>query len=338
MRRCPTAQSALPFALPTDPLPTGFSCLRKRPDRWKKLVASKADEVARPAGEAARSRKSAAEWVTHRERGSMTMLRIMTFLSLRLGRAGGRIFLHLIAAYFFTFAPTARRHARAYLRKALGREPTAADRFRHVLTFATTIHDRVYLMKERSDLFDISVGGEELVWNALEAGSGAFLMGAHVGSFDIIRAVGQRQPGLRVAMAMYEDNARRVNAMLAAINPAAKPDIIALGHMDAMLKIQEYLGRGIFVGVLGDRTLGNEATQQVGFLGVPARFPVGAMRAAAVMRRPVIFMIGLYRGANRYHVEFETLADFSSVEPRQRDAAVRAAIERYAGLLEKYVR
>jgi predicted LPLAT superfamily acyltransferase len=73
----------------------------------------------------------------------MTMLRIMTFLSLRLGRTGGRIFLHLIAAYFFTFAPTARRHARAYLRRALGREPTAADRYRHVLTFATTIHDRV---------------------------------------------------------------------------------------------------------------------------------------------------------------------------------------------------
>jgi predicted LPLAT superfamily acyltransferase len=294
-------------------------------------MASKADEVAR-------SRPSAAEWVRHRERGSMAMLRIMTFLSLRLGRAGGRIFLYLIAAYFFTFAPTARRHARTYLRTALGREPTAADRFRHVLTFATTIHDRVYLMKERLDLFDISVAGEELVRSAVEAGSGAFLMGAHVGSFDIIRTVGQRQPGLQVAMAMYEDNARRVNAMLTAINPAAKPDVIALGRMDAMLKIQEYLDRGIFVGVLGDRTLGNEATQEVGFLGRPAHFPIGAMRAAAIMRRPVIFMIGLYRGGNRYHVVFETLADFSSVEPRQRSAAVRAAVERYAGLLEKYVR
>jgi predicted LPLAT superfamily acyltransferase len=266
------------------------------------------------------------------------MLRIMTFLSLRLGRPGGRVFLYLIAAYFFTFAPKARRHARAYLRRVLGREPTAADRFRHVLTFATTIHDRVYLMKDRLDLFDISVEGEDFVESALAARNGAFLMGAHVGSFDIIRAIGQRQPGLQVAMAMYEDNARRVNAMLAAINPAAKPAVIALGHMDAMLKIQEHLGRGVFVGVLGDRTLGNEATQQVGFLGRPARFPIGAMRAAAVMRRPVIFMIGLYRGGNRYHVVFETLADFSRVEPGQRDAAVRAAIGRYAQVLEKYVR
>jgi predicted LPLAT superfamily acyltransferase len=296
-----------------------------------KPVASKADDVTQ-------SRGSAAEWVKHRERGSMTMLRIMTFLSLRLGRSGGRYFLYLIAAYFFTFAPTARRHARAYLRRALGREPTAADRFRHVLTFATTVHDRVYLLRERFDQFDITVAGEELVRQALEAGNGAFLMGSHVGSFEIIRTIGRRQPGLKVAMAMYEDNARMVNAMLAAINPAAKPDIIPLGRMDAMLKIREYLDRGTFVGVLGDRTLGNEAARTVPFLGAPARFPVGAMRAAAIMRRPVIFMIGLYRGGNRYHVAFESLADFSNVEAGHRAAMVEAAVTRYALLLEKYCR
>ncbi len=294
-------------------------------------MASKADEVTRPG-------KSAAEWVTHRERGSMTLLRIMTFLSLRLGRRGSRPFLHIIAAYFFTFAPTARRHDRAYLRKVLGREPTAADRYRHVLAFATTIHDRVYLLQERFDLFDITIEGEAVVQQALDAGQGAFLMGSHVGSFEIIRAIGRRQPGLRVAMAMYEDNARQINAMLAAINPNAAAEIIALGHIDAMLKIQDYLDRGTFVGVLGDRTLGNEASVRVNFLGQPARFPVGAMRAAAIMRRPVIFMIGVYRGGNRYHTAFESLADFSTVDPRQREAAVQAAIERYAAVLEKHIR
>ena len=294
-------------------------------------MASKAEDLTRP-------RASAAEWVTHRERGSMATLRAMTFLSLRLGRPAARLFLYPIAAYFFTLAPTARRHSRAYLRLALGRKPTAADCFRHILTFATTVHDRVYLLRERFELFDITVAGEDLVRNALEAGNGAFLMGSHVGSFEIVRTIGRRRPGLRVAMAMYEDNARMVNTMLAAINPAAKPEVIPLGHMGAMLQIREYLERGAFVGVLGDRTLGNEATQEVNFLGRKTRFPAGAMRAAAIMRRPVLFMVGLYRGENRYHVAFETLADFSNVEPRQRDAQVKEAIERYARLLEKYVR
>jgi predicted LPLAT superfamily acyltransferase len=294
-------------------------------------VASKADEVAA-------ARTAPAEWVTHRERGSKLLLRMMTFVSLHLGRRVGRFFLYFIAAYFFAFAPTARRHAWAYLRRALGREPTAADRFRHVLTFAATIHDRVYLVNDRFDLFDISIEGEQLMRGALQAGSGAFLMGSHLGSFEIIRAMGRREKGLHVAMAMYEDNARKVNAMLAAVNPTGKPDVIALGHMDAMLKIREYLDQGSFVGILGDRTLANEPAQVVNFLGGSARFPVGAMRAAAIMRRPVIFMIGLYGGGNRYQVIFEPLADFSDIEPKQRAAAVEAAVQRYAALLEKYCR
>lgn len=291
-------------------------------------MAIKADEV--------RARR--AEWATSRERGSVTLLRIMTFASMHLGRRAARLFLYFIVAYFFVFAPTARRHACAYLRRALGREPGPADRFRHLMSFATTIHDRVYLINRRFDLFDITCEGEQSVQEALQAGHGAFLMGAHLGSFEIIRAIGRQQPGLQVAMAMYEENARKVSDQLAAIAPAAAPHIIALGHMEAMLQIREALDRGVFVGVLGDRTLGDEATQPVQFLGAPASFPVGPMRAAALMQRPVIFMIGLYRGGNRYHVVFQPLADFSTVRREQRDAAVSEAIARYAALLEKYCR
>jgi len=48
------------------------------------------------------------------------------------GRPLARSILYFIAAYFFVFAPRVRRHSREYLRRALGREPTARDRFRQV--------------------------------------------------------------------------------------------------------------------------------------------------------------------------------------------------------------
>ena len=268
----------------------------------------------------------------------MTLLRIMTFLSLRCGRRISRGFLYLIAAYFFVFAPTVRTHARAYLRRVLGRDPGAAERFRHLLCFATTIHDRVYLVRGRFTVFDICVAGVECVTEALQRGQGAFLMGSHLGSFEVIHSVGRTQPGLRVAMAMYEDNARKVNNLLAALNPAALPEVIPLGRMDAMLRIREDLDRGMFVGMLADRTLGSEDARQVMFLGAPARFPSGPMRAAALMRRPVIFMAGLYCGGNRYRIVFEQLADFSAIAPAAREAAIDAAIDRYAARLEHYCR
>src|SRR5450755_3311187 len=227
----------------------------------------------------------AAEWVGSRERGSTALLRLMAFLSLRLGRKVSRVALYAIAVYFFLFAPAARRQSRRYLRRALGRMPRARERFRHVLNFATTIHDRVYLINEQYHAFEITIEGESLMRTQAELGQGALLMGAHMGSFEVIGSLGRRQPGLHVSMAMYEDNARKINTILAAINPKANPDIIALGHIDAMLRIAERLDRGAFVGMLGDRTLGDEPVHAVTILGERAYVPTGPMRAAAILRR-----------------------------------------------------
>jgi predicted LPLAT superfamily acyltransferase len=279
-----------------------------------------------------------AQWATHKERGSIFMLKVMTFISLRLGRPVSRVVLYGIAAYFFLFAPRARRAARLYLRRALGREPRALDRFRHVLTFATTIHDRVFLINDRLDSFQITSQGEALMEAAFRAGRGAFLMSAHVGSFEVVRSLGRRHAGLTVVMAMYEQNARKISAMLGAINPKILPKIIPVGSINSMLMMRECLEQGAFVGVMGDRRRIQEPVQSVPLLGAAAQLPMGPMRAAAALRYPVFFAIGLYRGANRYHIVFEPIADFAGVQRQQREAAVRAGIESYARLLEQYCR
>jgi predicted LPLAT superfamily acyltransferase len=268
----------------------------------------------------------------------MWLLRLMTVFSLVVGRRAGRVVLYAIAAYFFLFAPRARRASMAYLQRVLGRRPTMRDRFRQVMAFATTIHDRVYLLNDRFELFDITVEGEELMQERVRAGGGAFLVGAHLGSFEVIRAMGRRQPDLRVAMVAYEANARKINTMMAVINPALAGGTVALGSAEAMLKVRGLLDEGAFVGMLGDRTPGGEATEVVEFLGGAAKFPLGPMRLAALLQRQVILMVGLYCGGNRYRVVFEEVADFSAVEKQEREGAIRAAVARYAGRLESYCR
>jgi predicted LPLAT superfamily acyltransferase len=277
------------------------------------------------------------QWVAHGERGSWLLLRAMAFVSVHCGRTLSRGIVYAIAVYFFLFGPTARRSARRYLRLALGREPKAIDRFRLILSFATTIHDRVYLIGNRFHLFNITVDGEELLGPGANGGSGVLLLGAHLGSFEVIHSMARRH-GFRVAMAMYEENARKISTILAAINPQLETDIVALGHIDAMLKISDRLNHGVCVGVLGDRTLGEEDVQKVSLLGEPAFLPSGPLRAAAILRCPVIFMAGLYLGANNYHVVFERIADFTSLGTGERSAAVQAAIARYAAVLDKYCR
>lgn len=289
------------------------------------------DRPAPPAGD---------DWKRHPERGSLFWLRAMTWISLRLGRRPSRVILFGLAAYFVAFAPAARRHSRRYLQRALQLSSPAevgwTSLFRHFLSFASVIHDRVYLVNGRFELFDIRIHNSALIDDIVADGAGAFLIGAHLGSFEVLRAIGRERTGLRVAMAMYEENARKVNAVLRAINPQARQDIIALGHIDSMIQVNQLLVQGGVVGMLGDRSLGNDDTRAFDFLGAPAALPLGPFRMAAIMKRPIVFMTGLYCGGNRYDIHFDTLADFSAVLPHGRALAVQDAMTRYAALLEQY--
>ena len=286
----------------------------------------------------AQSRADSSQWAHNRERGSATGVALGVFLALHLGRPLARLVLALAAAYFFVFAPTARRWARDYLRRVLGREPTALDRYRQIYAFASTILDRLYLLKGRYDLFEVSSEGDALMRDAVARQRGVFLLGSHLGSFALVSAVGAQHGEMKVAMAMFDAQAGLLMSVFNRIDAPNAPEIILLGHLEAMLRIRDCLEEGKFVGMLADRTIGDAPAQIVRFLGAPALFPSGPMRVAAALRRPVIFMTGLYRGGNRYHAVFRQIADFSQPCPRGREAAVREAIERYAQLLEEYCR
>jgi predicted LPLAT superfamily acyltransferase len=277
-------------------------------------------------------------WMRQQERSNLAILRLMAWISLRFGRPAGRVVLAGIALYFTLFAPKARRASRAYLKRALGRWANWMDGFRHVFSFATTIHDRVYLLNERFDLFDIEVVGADALRDALARQPGVMLMGAHLGSFEVLRAAGRGLAGLEVAMLMYEENARKINATLEAINPRASQDIIPLGRVDAMLEARDKLEAGYLLGMLPDRSLADDATAGFPFLGETAPFPLGPWRLAAMLRRPVFFMAGLYLGGNRYQLHFVPLADFSATGRGERDAAIAAAMRGYADCLTRFCR
>src|SRR3569623_1541209 len=171
---------------------------------------------------ASTNENTADDWSRTPERSNMLMLRVMTWISLCLGRRAGRVVLHGIAAYFLLLAPASRAASADYLARVFHRPARWRDIYRHFLCFASTIHDRIYLLNQRFDLYDIDVHGEQQIRDAMAGGQGVFLIGAHMGSFEVIRSLGRRHAGLRVAMAMYETNARKINQMLQAINPAAQ--------------------------------------------------------------------------------------------------------------------
>lgn len=279
---------------------------------------------------------AAAEWTRRPERGSLPLVRFAAWLSFAIGRGASRVVLRVATLYFLATGGSARRNTRAFLARALGRPATLGEQFRTFFAFSSTIHDRIYFLRGRFDLFDIQVKGLEVFDE-----HGAVLMGGHLGSFEVLRACGHHLGKREVAMAMYEANAQLLNAVLAAINPEAAREIVQLGRPQSMIELAGRLDNGAMVGLLADRTLGDEPAVRVPFLGDEAAFPTGPMRVAAALRRRVIFMAGLYRGGNRYEVRFEPLADFTAIDAMtraERDEAIREAVAEYARRLERCAR
>jgi len=269
-------------------------------------------------------------WLGQRERGSRSLMAVLAWVTLTLGRAFGRLFLPPIALYFVVFGPRARAASADYLGRVFGRPARRAEIYRHFHTFASTIHDRVLLLAGRADVFDVSVQGEQPFDAALAEGRGCVLLGAHVGSFEALRSAGATLRGLRVRMVMATGNATRIQSVFGRIRPESADWIIPMGTPTALLRAHESLERGEVVGILADRVWRRERTTALPFLGTPACFPLGAFRVAVALGAPVVLGLGLYRAGNRYDVHFERL-------DRPGDTAA-TLLERYVARLEHYCR
>ncbi|HVY07917.1 MAG TPA: acyl-CoA synthetase [Burkholderiales bacterium] len=276
-------------------------------------------------------------WLEQKERSNNLAMRFLVWVALSLGRPLGRVLLYPICVYFLLFSVKSKAASRQYLAKILERPPTTADVFRHYYVFATVALDRMFLLRNRFSQFDVEVHGEEILAQARDRNEPCFLLGAHFGSFAALHVFGEEK-NIKVTMMMFERNSRNVNALARAISPDLDRVVIEMGSVDSMMKVNERLEEGDWVGMLGDRRLFDSGAVRVPFLGAIATLPTAPFRIAAIVGRPMVFMVALYRGGNRYELHFERLPPMPKFERGKRDEQIRECAARYAQRLEYYCR
>ena len=277
-------------------------------------------------------------WLMQRERGSRTLIRFLAWMTLRLGRSIARWLLYPICLYFLLFSRGTRRTSREYLRLILKRAPGWKDVFRHYHAFASTLHDRVYLLSGRHRYFDIHMEGASELQAILAQKRGCLLLGSHLGSFEVLRAHALFDQHVPITVIMHESAASNLNAVLHSLHPQIRDHIIPPGTPDTMLAVKERLDRGEMVGILGDRVFGEERGMTCDFLGKPRQFPEGPLLLAALLQVPVVLFFGLYQGGRQYQIHFEQLADTIPLDRAKRSQSLRPWIERYVSRLEHYCR
>ena len=276
-------------------------------------------------------------WLEQRERSNDAALKFLVRLALTLGRPAGRVLLYPVCLYFLLFSVTGRAASRQYLGRVLERPPRLADLFRHFYSFATVALDRMFLLRNRFAQFDVRVHGKDVLDQAKARGESCFLLGAHLGSFAALHVFGEEH-NLNVTMMMFEHGSPNMNALARAIDPGLDGTVIGMGSPDSMIKVQERLERGDWVGMLGDRRLHESGAVSVRFLGESAALPTAPFRIAALIGRPLVLMVALYRGSNRYDLYFERLLEMPKLDRSRRDAMIREGAAQYAQRLEHYCR
>jgi predicted LPLAT superfamily acyltransferase len=196
--------------------------------------------------------------------------------------------------------------------------------------------DRVYLVSGHYGGLDIRSHGEAPILEAISSSAGCFILGSHLGSFEVLRSLGARDSEFSIKVLMRPEQNKVINAFLDNLDTSVSEVVIPLGDPTSMLQVRDSIERGQIIGLLGDRAAADEKTQTCQFFGRDARFPTGPIQLALVLKAPIYLFYGIYRGGNRYDIHFELLTDPIPAPRAERDAITATLCERYASRLEHY--
>ena len=279
-------------------------------------------------------------WSERREGGGRFAIWLIRTISLRCGRGVARLCLLPITLYFYFRRPYERRVSYAFLERATGRRPGAWQVMRHIHRFAGTILDRVFLLAERYARFDVTMHGLDELTSRMRTDRGVLLLGAHVGSFEVLRVAADERPDVKVRVVLDTQKTPALTELLHALNPEIGRNVIDASRPgpEIVLALSEALAEGALATLLADRAREDEATVMADFFGAPAPFPRAPFLLGAILKVPMVLCLGMYRGGNRYDLHFEPLADDFAPSRSGRDAALQALVQRYAARLEHHVR
>jgi predicted LPLAT superfamily acyltransferase len=275
-------------------------------------------------------------WVSRRERGNRTVLQLMTWFSLSCGWRFGWLLLWPITAYFTAFSWAGRRASRTYLTAVLNRKPRWRDRYRHYFTFSSTVLDRPFFLTSGLAGYNVKVFGLDKFLEYWQRGKGCVLLGAHLGSFEVLRAFAEAEPRLKVHTLMLE--AGKPSDFFNQMNPHIAQKVIPIGALGAMLRVKETLDQGAVVGILADRIARGDKVIEADFFGKPAAFPAGPFVLAGLAAAPVMLCFGLYCGERHYELHFEPFADPLTMVREQRDRGLQVWVQKFASRLEHHCR
>lgn len=253
-----------------------------------------------------------------------------------LGRWPFRLCLYPVVSVHWLLNGIARRSSLEYLQRlqnahqVFATAPNWRHSFRHFISFAETMLDKLLAMDGRYPLNRVVSHGRDALYDMIAAKRGAVILTAHIGCLELCRALGERDSGLKLNILVHTAHAEKFNRIVGKLNPESTVELVQVTDITPALAISlaEKIACGEFIVVTGDRApIKSSAVASVPFLGAPAEVPTGPYILAALFKCPMFFM-GCIRTTEFHSVYFRLLAECIELPRKEREQI----LQHYAAL------
>lgn len=272
-------------------------------------------------------------------------MRFLLRVYLLLGRTVLQWFLYPVVSYYWLVNKSGRAASQAYLKRIAKLSPVSNlsgnlfDSYRHFISFANAIIDKLAAWSGALTLADVDYQGRDGLLAQVKTGRGAILLGSHLGNLEVCRVIADLDASARINVLVHTKHAEKFNRLLKQTNANSALNLIQVTDIGAATSIllSDKIDNGELVIIAADRTpvSRNLRVSRARFLGGEALFPQGPFILASLLKCPVYTLFCL-KQQGRQVIYFDHFSDSLTFPRKTREQALQQAIQRYAERLEQY--
>jgi predicted LPLAT superfamily acyltransferase len=289
--------------------------------------------------------KKASHWSGMGEWSLIWGMRFLLRVYLVLGRSVLQWFLYPVVSYYWLVNKPGREASQAYLKRVAYLAPESnltgslRDSYRHFISFANAVIDKLAAWSGALSLADVDYRGRDSLLVQTRTGRGAILLGSHLGNLEVCRVIADLDETARLNVLVHTKHAEKFNRLLRQTNKNSGLNLIQVTEISAAtaMLLSDKVDNGELVIITADRTSvsRNPRVSRASFMGAEASFPQGPFILASLLKCPVYTLFCLKQQGKQV-IYFEHFSDSLAFPRKNREQAIQQAIQLYAQRLEHY--
>ena len=191
-------------------------------------------------------------------------------------------------------------------------KPTYINQFRHVLSYASYLADKLQIFCgdfDYNNLIFESEKDKELLCDYFNNKKAIFFITTHLGNVEVLRSFltgKNRFTGNKINVFLNFAQTKIFNEFMEKIGGDVPVKIIPVEDIDitTSIKLKENIDNGEFVFMAGDRISSDNdsASNIVTMFNKKVKFPIGTFKLAQLLEAKIYFVIAIKIGENKYNV------------------------------------